>query len=509
MKQIRRRKSLAAGVAIVFAAALTLLLPARAVGADQDIKKFNQFVQTSNTPSMKMLREGRDLIDAEQWVKAAEKFNQFVNAFPKDRDVDVALYWLAYSLKRKGDARAAVEPILRLLKKYPQSSWADEARAMINELAGELGEGQIIDKTLKNDKEEEEIQIVALQSLAQSNPERAMAYVREILKPGSTARPRLKEAAVSLIGSQGGPQALPLLLDLARNNGADPRLRARAVHGLINEGGESMLDDLLKLYDAETSREVKRQLLHGFSEMDESPRARAKLLQIARNQADELEMRRAAIHHLGEMKGASPFDELMQIYAAEQSAEIKRQLLHAFSDIKDPRGHTKLLEIARNQSESADMRRSAIHWLSEREGEGFIDELMNIYRADRSVDVRRQILHALSEMKNPRARALLVEAARTGDNVELRRTAIHRLADTDDASTLDMLIAMYDAETSADVKRQLLHAFGESKQKRALQKLMDVARRDGSVELRKQAIHRLGESNDPDALKFLEELLKP
>src|SRR5918992_575239 len=78
-----------------------------ASGKDQDLKKFNQFVQTSNTPAMRALREGRDLIDAEQWAKAAEKFAQFVNTYPKDRDVDVALYWLAYSLNKQGDPRGA------------------------------------------------------------------------------------------------------------------------------------------------------------------------------------------------------------------------------------------------------------------------------------------------------------------------------------------------------------------------------------------------------------------
>ena len=539
---------------------------------DQDLKKFNQFVQTSNTPAMRALREGRDLIDAEQWAKAAEKFSQFVNAYPKDRDVDMALYWLAYSMNKQGDPRGAAAQLQRLLKKHQQSAWADEARALLNEIAGTLGEGGIAQNTLDDSKEQEEIKIVALQSLFQSNPERAMTYVREILKPGSSAGPRLMEAAVSLVGAHGGPQSIPFLLDIARSQ-ADEKLRARAIHSLANEGGEAVLDPLIQLYDAERNPDVKRQMLHAFAEMDAVPRAHAKLLAIARSRTESDELRRQAIHWIGERETPAAFDELVQLYNSETNVEIKRQIIHGFFDTKDARAHAKLVEIARSPAENVELRRQAVHWLGEQKsptafdsllqiygaddnvdikrqiihalsemedpraqgriseiarnasentelrrqaihqlgerGESALDELMRIYESDRNGEIRRQILHAFSEMNSPRARQKLAEAARAGADVELRRTAIHLIAEGDDAQTLDMLISMYDAEPQPEVKRQLLHAFSESKQKRALQKLMDVARRDPSVELRKQAIHWIGESDDPDALKFLEELLKP
>jgi HEAT repeat protein len=473
----------------------------------QDLKKFNQFVQTSNTPAMRALREGRDLIDAEQWAKAAEKFTQFVNAYPKDKDVDVALYWLAYSRKKQGDPRGAVQPLQQLFKKHAQSAWADEARALLTEIAGELGDSKIAQNTLDDSKEQDEMKIVALQSLFQANPERALTYASEMLKPGSTASPRLKEAAVSLIGSRGGPGAQAMLLDIARN-APDPNLRARAIRGLGDEGGDRMLDTLVQLYDAEQSVEVRRQILRALFEMSENPRAHAKLLQVARNASENTDLRRTAIHRLGERKNPAAFDDLTQIYNAEQNVEVKRQIIHALAEMDDPRAQARVLEVARNASENREIRRQAIHQLGER-GEGSLDELMRIYESDRDTEVRKQILHAFSDMKSPRARQKLIEAARAGDNVELRRAAIHWVAEADDPQTLDMLISMYDAEPQQEVKRQLLHAFSESKQKRALQKLMDVARRDSSVELRKQAIHWIGESNDPDALKFLEDVLKP
>jgi HEAT repeat protein len=509
LKQFRRGNVVTL-VALLAAAvvALALLFAAPGVlGAGQDLGKFNQFVQTSNTPSMKMLREGRDLIDAEQWAKASEKFTQFVNSFPKDRDVDVALYWLAYSLRKQGDARGAAELLQKLLKTYPRSAWADESRAMLNEIAGDLGESGILNKTLQNEGEEEEIKIIALRSLHETNPERALTYISEMLRPGSTASPRLKEAAVSLLGEYEGPAARATLLDIARTN-PDSNLRARAIHRL-GESGEQALDQLSQLYDAERTQDVKRQILHAISEMDESPRARAKLLAIARNAGEQQEMRRTAIHLLGERRGGSAFDDLSQIYASEQNLEIKRQVLHAFAEMEDPRGRTRLLEVARDRNENQELRRFAIHWLGEQGGEPSLDQLMSIYRTDPDVEIKRQILHAFSDMKTPRAHTLLVEAAKTGDNLDLRRAAIHHLGEAENPQALDLLISIYDAEANEEIKRHLLHAFADSKQKRGLQKLMDVARREKSLELRKAAIHWIGESDDPEALKFLEALLKP
>lgn len=560
---------------LVAAAAAALALSAAGRPAPgQDLRKFNQFVQTGDTPALRMLREGRDLIDAEQWEQAAEKFGQFVNTYGKrDKDVDVALYWLAYSLNKKGDARGAVAPLAQLLKKHADSAWADEARALLNEIAGTLGDSKVLQSTLDSSKEDEEIKIVALQSLFEASPERGMSYAREILKPGSTASPRLKSAAVSLAASQGGPAAAAFLLEVARGGG-DPELRARAIHGLASEGGEAFLDQLAQLYDAERDVGVKRQMLHAFAGMEGSQRAHAKLLQIAANRGEAEDLRRAAIHWLGERKGAAAFDSLAQLYSSEQDVEIKRQLIHGFFDTGDPRAFPKLVEIARNAAEQMELRRSAVHWLGEQEnaaafdslsqlyaserdaelkrqilhafaemedprararlgeiarnasedkdvrraaihligeskGDAALDELTRLYDAERDPEIRRQLLHAFSEMESPRARQKLVEAARSGEDVEVRRQAIHLLGEGDDAQSLDLLLSLYDAERSDEVKRQLLHAFGESKQKRALQKLMDVARREQSVELRKAAVHLLGESDDPEALRFLEDLLKP
>jgi HEAT repeat protein len=505
---LKRRAAGVAAVALVAAAfviASGALIGRGAVarGASQDLAKLNRFVQTGNTPAMNMFRAGRDLIENEEWVKAAETFRGFINTYPRDNDVDAALYWYAYALKRQGNPKEAAKALKRLIKEHEGSGWREEADAMLTELAPALGQTQIINDALG--KENEELKLIALQSLFESNPERALGFVAEWLKPNSTASRRMKESAVSLLGAHGGKQAVPILLDIARNQ-PDAKLRQTAIHRLGEAGGEAVLDELMRIFAADPDPQIKRQVLHALAEMD-GARADAKLLEIAQNSGGDLELRKTAISRLGERDGA--FDNLVRIYEADRTVEIRKRLMNAFSESDDPRALQKLLEVART-SDVVELRKFALRRLGEKNNEAMLDELMRVYQGERDMDVRREILNAFSEMDSPRAKSKLYEIARNpAEHADLRRTVIHRIAERNDAQTVELLISLYDAEQNQDIKRALLHAFGESDQKAALRKLMQIARSDASLDLRRQAVQRIGESKDPDALRFLEDLLKP
>jgi HEAT repeat protein len=501
-----RRVAAATALAAVVLSALT------AVSSAQDFRnKLNSFAQEGNTanasPSARLLRQGRDLISEEEWAKAAETLRSFLTQYPRDREADAALYWYAYALGKQGNAADSVKVLRQLLVAHPRSNWADDAQALLAQLDPKAAQTLVETQNC-------ELKIVALQSLFENSPERAMEYVRQVLNSNEAATPRcrLKEAAVSLLANHGGAQATPVLLEIARNQQADPKLRRTAIHWLGEEGGAAAFDELTRLYNAERDQQIKEQLIHAFGDTKD-PRGRAKLLEIARSSAEPVNVRRNAIHWLGE-RDQSAYDDLLQIYNADQNPEIRRQLVHAFSDMKDPRGLQKLLEIARGTAnDSVDLRRNAIHFLADKNNEAHIDELMRIFETDPSVDIKRQVLHAFADMKSARARAKVAEVAR-GQNfpVELRRTAISHFIDhgKDDAPTVDLVVSLYDAEQSVEIKRSLLRALGESKQKSALRKLMAVARSQTEpVELRRTAVHLIGESKDPEARQFLEELLKP
>src|SRR5215467_5997952 len=111
---------------------LVLILSAQAFAADQELQKLNRFVQGQpvNTAAMQVFREGRDQIEAQNWQKAAEKFNDFISAYPRNKDIDAAYYWYGYALKKQGLKDEAAVPLLKLIYNYPNSSWRREADAM-------------------------------------------------------------------------------------------------------------------------------------------------------------------------------------------------------------------------------------------------------------------------------------------------------------------------------------------------------------------------------------------
>jgi HEAT repeat protein len=470
----------------------------RTYGYDQEITKLNRFVQSkASTASMQILREGRDFIEARNWQMAAEKFNEFITGYPKDKDLDAALYWYGYALQKQERKEEAAVPLLRLINRFPNSSWRREADALLVV----LGQKAAVDKGL--DRDNCEIKILALQSLFQADQERAIGLVTESLKTNQSQCEGFTAAAVSMLGSHGGPRVVPLLLDIARTN-LDQRLRLTAIKRLGDQHSEQVTEELIKLYDGDRTKEIRAQVLRALVE-SRTPRGSAKVLEIARA-SDDIGARQVAIRYIGELKDVASLDELIRIYDADKTPQIRSQILRALAEREDVRARTKLLEIAR-QGETPELRIEAIRRLGDH-GRIAIDDLMQLYSGEPNVQIKQGLLRAFADNNDPRARAKLYEIARGSDPIELRGYAIRQLGNKDDQETVDQLVSMYDAEQNLQVRTALLRAFGDSKQKSALRKLMTIARNDPSVELRKAAVRYLGDSKDPEALKFLEDLLK-
>ena len=488
--------TLLVGLGVMFAVAVRARL---AASPDQDIQKLNRLVQTSksNTAAVQMFREGRDLIEAQNWQKAADKFNDFIKGYPRDKDIDAALYWYGYALQKQGKSDDAAIPLLKLIDKFPGSSWRREAEAMLVV----LGRRDAIQQAL--DRDNCEIKILALQSLFQANEERAINFVTEVLKTNSTQCPGLQSAAVSMLGSRGGARVVPLLLDIARNQ-TDLKLRLTAIKRLGEQKNEAVVDDLIKLYDTDHSKEIRAQILRALAE-SRSARGTAKLIEVARG-SDDLALRQWAIRYLGELKDPGSVAELIRIFDADRTPQIRSQILRALSQSDDPQARAKLLAIAK-QGETPELRIEAIRQLSDHGGMS-VDDLLGLYTTEANATIKQGLLRAYADMNDPRARAKLYDVAKGSDPLDLRMYAIRQYGNKDDEQTVDQLIALYDPETNAQVKGALLRAFGNSQQKNAVHKLMAIARSDQSVDLRKLAVRYLGQSKDPEALKFLEDLLK-
>jgi len=501
MYPFSKRKSRIVVVALVMlgVSVAAVLNAHRAYGRDQDLQKLSRFVQATkvNTAAMQIFREGRDFIEAQNWQRASERFRDFITGYPKDKDLDAALYWYGYSLQKQGLKEDAQKPLIRLVERYPNSSWRREADALLVV----LGRQDKVNEALNRDNCE--IKILALQSLFQADQERAITFVTEVLKANPTQCPGLQAAAVSLLGSHAGARAVPMLLDIARTN-LELKLRLTAIKRLGEQHNDAVADELIKLYDSDRTKEVRLQTLRALAET-RSPRGAAKIIEIART-GDDIGIRQWAIRYMAELRDTNSLEEVIRIYDADRTKEIRVQILRVLSERDDPRARAKLLEVART-GETPELRIEAIRRLADR-GRMSMDDLFTLYGAETNVQIKQGLLRAFSDAEDPRARTKLLEIARGSDPLDLRVYAIRQLGNKDDEATVDQLVGMYDGEQNIQVRGALLRAFGDSKQKSAVRKLMLIARNDPSVDLRKIAVRYLGESKDPEALKFLEELLK-
>lgn len=483
-------------LAVATVATAFAIFTQRTFGSDQDIAKLNRFVQTKNTASMQLFREGRDFIEAQNWQRAAEKFNDFITAYPKDKDLDAALYWYGYALQKQGRTEAK-EPLIKLITRFPNSNWRSDAQGLLVV----MGEKAAVEQALARD--DCEIKILALQSLFQADQERAIALVTESLRANPTQCQGFQAAAVSMLGSHGGPKVVPLLLDIARNN-ADMRLRLTAIKRLGEQHNEQVTEELIKIYDADRTKEVRTQILRGLIE-SRTARGSAKVLEIART-SDDLAMRQVALRQVGEMKDSASLDELIRIYDADKTKEVRFQIIRALAERDEEKARAKLFQIART-GETPEERIEAIRRLGDHSRIA-LDDLIQLYSSETNLQIKQGLLRVFGDNDDPRARTKLFEIARGNDPIELRGYAIRQLGNKDDEQTVGQLVAMYDTEQNVQMRSTLLRAFGDSKQKSAVRKLMLIARNDQSVELRKVAVRYLGQSKDPEALKFLEDLLK-
>src|SRR2546428_6344888 len=137
LNRIPRRLALALAIALaLIASGAVRLAAAQQYSAGPKLNKFAQ--QGSNAAANTMFSGGRDLIDDAQWAKAEEKFAEYMSAYPKEKNLDAAMYWMAYSQYKLRKFNQSKETIDKLLKTYQNTQWKDDAELLLAQLPGQV-----------------------------------------------------------------------------------------------------------------------------------------------------------------------------------------------------------------------------------------------------------------------------------------------------------------------------------------------------------------------------------
>lgn len=188
------------------------------------------------------------------------------------------------------------------------------------------------------------------------------AAVDELMKIyAGDADNEVKRTVLHSLAETKQPKAQTRLLELARTE-PNPELRRQAIH-VLAERGAAVVEDLIKLYDAERAPEVRRTVLQSLSEI-KSNRVEDKLFDVARGD-ENLELRRHAIRLLGERAGKRSLDFLSATaQSTDGNAEVQLQAVRAISERNADEAVPLLIKIAKTHPNQA-VRKQAIRSLGE------------------------------------------------------------------------------------------------------------------------------------------------
>ena len=350
-----------------------------------------------------LYRDGREALDEDRYDRAAEKFSEL--AEQGGAQTDAALYWKAYAENKLGKRDSALTTIADLKKRFPQSRWIKDAGALEIEVKQSTGQ-----PAHPESQPDDELKMLAIQGLMNSDPQRAMPLLEKVLNGPGT--PKEKSKALFVLAQNGSAQSREILGRIARGQ-SNPDLQRKAVEYLGLFGGQQSRQTLAEIYSSTSDPSIKRAILRSYMIGGDKEH----LFAAAKSEKDA-SLRGEAIRQLGLVHAP---EELRQLYAAETTPEVKKDILQAFF----LSGDAKFLAEAAQGEKDPEIRRTAIRNLGLVGSSEAKEALLAIYAKETDRENKEAVLNALFIQGNAHA---LVTIARGEKDPLLKKTAVSKLA---------------------------------------------------------------------------------
>jgi hypothetical protein len=268
-----------------------------------------------------LYNSGQRNLDAHRYPEALEDFNQV--ASHEGPRADGAAYWKAYTLIKLGRKDEALAAIAELRKAHPQSRWLDDAKAL------EVQAGKPVSPESESD---EELKLIALNGLMQSDPDRALPLLENLLKGNQS--PRVKKRVVYVLASSESAKAQQLLQQVAKGQ-SNPDVQLAAIQylgGRRNDPAKAQL--LMEIYNSSADANIKRAILQSIAG------DHARVLQIARAEKNP-DLKIYAIRMLGGREEANTGDTLVAMYS-EGDQDVKNAIVDSLTGQRNAKALVQL-----------------------------------------------------------------------------------------------------------------------------------------------------------------------
>jgi HEAT repeat protein len=365
-------------------------------------------------------------IDRGQLERALEQLDRLIQQFEGKtaataaaNKVDGAFYWKAYTQVRKRQMADALTTLEVMQKKFTGSRWSKDAKAL--EVEARQASGQAVFPDAQAD---EELKLLALRGIMQSDPDRGVPMIEQLLAGNSSAQ--VKENALFVLSLSRTARAREIISAVAKG-GANPDLQLRAVRYLGAMGGAENRQVLDDVYRSTVDTSIKRAVIRSFMTSGN----RERLLSIAGSETSP-ELRGEAIQLLGAMR-ATP--ELSELYGRESSVDIRKHIMQALLVTGNA---DKLVELA-NSERDEQLRRFAVRNLGVMSASKTGEALRALYASESNPEVKKEVINALFGQRNA---AALVDLARAEKDPAVKREIVSKLSVMKSKEATDYLIEL-------------------------------------------------------------------
>jgi hypothetical protein len=356
-------------------------------------------------------------INESRWSDAEPLLDRVIEQH--GRRADGALYWKAYVDHKQGRSSDALNNCASLRQSYPKSNWLKECNALEIEIRGKSGT-----PVQPQSEQDEDLKLLALNSLMQSGDANALPILQHILEGQQSER--VKERALFVLAQDQAKPAQDLLAQIIRGE-RDPKLQVKAIRLLAVSKGSQTAGTLADIYSKSSNPEVKKAVLDSYLIMG----APDKLQQVVQHESDP-ELMHHAISRLGALGAVS---QLSSLYQSTTSKEVKASIIHAFV-AAGSKGADALSAIASSEQDP-DLRSKAIRNMGINHGTAGVSALMGIYSKSSDEESKKAVIDALFLAGDAHD---LVALARSEKTPSARREIVGKLALIHDKEATDYMM---------------------------------------------------------------------
>jgi HEAT repeat protein len=361
--------------------------------------------------------EGTRAINDAHWAQAESIFHNL--SVQHGARAEAALYWEAYAENKQGNAARALEICAELRHTYPQGNWAKECSALEIEIHGKSD-----DPVRPQAEQDEELKLLALNSLMQQDEGHAMPIIQQILN--SDKSEKLKDRALFVLAQDQSPQAQALLGQVASGE-RNPALQRKAIEMLAVTRGKQAAETLANIYRQSTNEEVKNAILHTYLVIGTPD----PLVEAARHESDP-KLVRTAVHTLGAMGATS---QLLTLYHDTSKPEVKGEVIDGLIPAGQ-KGADALGSIASSEQDP-ELRRKAIRNLGIAGGMSAAPALVATYKKNPDQETRKAVAQALFLAGDTHD---LVELARAEKDPAVKKSLVQQLSQMRNKEATDYML---------------------------------------------------------------------